>query len=81
MSKIISYDKAKKLKDEVSTVKVKEVGNINISVMYNDNLKIFYDQKDIDNAIKNTMATNPAKVVILYDLMGNIINPGKIDYI
>ena len=22
------------------------------------------------------MATNPAKVVILYDLMGNIINPG-----
>ena len=50
--------------------------DINISVMYNDNLKIFYDQKDVDNAIKNTMATNPAKVVILYDLMGNIINPG-----
>lgn len=53
MSKIISYEKAKKLKDEVSTVKVKEVGNINISVMVENKTKIpfYYIQPDCEELL------------------------------
>ena len=53
MSKIISYDKAKKLKNEVSTVKVKEVGNINISVMVENETKIpfYYIQPDCEELL------------------------------
>ena len=40
------------------------------------NRKIYYDEYEINEAKKNNAVTDPAKVVILYDLLGNIINPG-----
>ena len=44
--------------------------------LYNTNRKIYYDEYKINEAKKNNAVTDPAKVVILYDLLGNIINPG-----
>ena len=45
--------------------------------MINSNRKVYYDEYEINEAKKNNAITDPAKVVILYDLLGNIINPGS----
>lgn len=51
------------------------LGKFNAPLLYS-NKKIYYDEYQINEAKKNNAITEPAKVVILYDLLGNIINPG-----
>ena len=47
----------------------------NTSLLYT-NITLYYNQKNINEAIKNLSITDPAKVIVVYDLLGNIINPG-----
>ncbi len=42
----------------------------------NDNKKIFYNQPELELVKSTSNKINPAKVIIIYDLLGNVINPG-----
>ncbi len=42
----------------------------------NDNKKIIYNQPELELVKSTSNKINPAKVIIIYDLLGNVINPG-----
>ena len=42
----------------------------------NGNKKIFYNQPELELVKSTSNKINPAKVIIIYDLLGNVINPG-----
>ncbi len=42
----------------------------------NNSIKLLNDKNQIKALIKDTTITEPQKIVVLYDLSGNIINPG-----
>lgn len=44
--------------------------------LYQKNVKLYTNDHEIKEAIKNISVAKPTKVVVLYDLLGNIINPG-----
>ena len=43
---------------------------------HNDNKKIIYNQPELELVKSTSNKINPAKVIIIYDLLGNVINPG-----
>ncbi|MDK2819770.1 MAG: hypothetical protein KFW07_02945 [Mycoplasmataceae bacterium] len=62
---------------------MKDNSNEFISLLYDfneslsgNNKNIIYDKPTLKNLIESSTLIEPAKVIVVYDLYGNIINPG-----
>ncbi len=50
--------------------------SVSPALIGNNSLKLLNNKDEIKKVIENTTITEPQKVVVLYDLLGNVINPG-----
>ena len=52
--------------------------NIFIDLINNQSIRLVESKKSLQELIQNTSSIEPAKVVVVYDLLGNVINPGVV---
>ena len=50
--------------------------NISANLIGNNSINLKNSKKDLIELIESTTSVEPAKVVVIYDLLGNVINPG-----